>query len=483
MEQAKRIRWNSFFSLLSSGIRLLANVLLFLGVARFYGPEAFGQFTTAHTLSTLFYIFADFGLDVLLTTEVARRRGDADRLFRSFFAAKLSLAGFAVIGMGLIALTFDFSAPTRWLIFIFSFSVVFNALTYACFALFKGFEQLQYETQGTFVFNLLLLVALVLLGILRAPIWMIAVAFTGTRALGFIMAAKIAKRLVRLQPPRFGLAEFKDVMRRASVFGMHLIFEMLYFQSDTLLLSWWQGDYAVGIYQAVMKLVILILVLPDVAINALLPVLSRLHAEDELRSARLGGLLNKTLWLLGLPVALIFFVYADDLIAILYGREQFAPAIPIMKIAGLVIITRFFFAAYGVMFATSGRQQVRMFIMIGATIFSLALNAYAIPRYGAYGAILVSLTANLFVAAAFILASRSLFVQWTFNLNYILPGALTLILAFMLWKSASWPIWYGLPGALILYAGIFYFIGYNKNERQMVFGGMEALAQKQASVI
>ena len=473
MRQAARLRWNSLFSLLSAGIRLLTNVLMFLGIARMYGPETFGQFTTAHTLATLFLMLADFGLDVLFTSQVARQRAAAEQLFRSFAAVKLLLVGIAVAGMCLIPLWQSFSPATRWLVYIFSFSVAFNALTNFFYALFKGFEQLQYETQGSFIANLVLLAALVLISIFHAPIWLAALAFTGSRALGLIIAVMTATRFVQFRAPSFTIGELKKVLRQGWSFGLHLLFEVLYFQLDTLLLSLWQGDYEVGIYQSVMKLVVLALMLPDIAINVTLPVLSRLHDEDPQKWEWLGGLLNKTLWLLALPIGLVFIVFAEPVIQIIYGVEKYAPAIPIMRVAGLMIITRFFFATYGVMLMVAGRQKVRMLVVMMATVISLALNAYAIPRHGAWGAIIVSLVANFFVAIAFVLFSRALFKRWTFNARFLWPGALTVILGGMLWKwfMLSWG--YAISIALVFYAFIFYFIGYSKDERRAVFFGRE----------
>jgi len=473
MRQAARLRWNSLFSLLSAGIRLLTNVLMFLGVARMYGPEAFGQFTTAHTLATLFLMVADFGLDVLFTSQVARQRAAANDLFRSFASVKLLLVGIAVIGMCFIPLWQSFSAATRWLIYIFSLSVAFNALTNFFYALFKGFEQLRYETRGSFIANLVLLAALVLISIFHAPIWLAALAFTGTRALGLIIAVMTATRFVQFHAPSFAIGELTKVLRQGWSFGLHLLFEVLYFQLDTLLLSLWQGDYEVGIYQSVMKLVVLALMLPDIAINVMLPVLSRLHEQDKKKWEWVGGLLNKTLWLLALPCGLVFVVFAEPLIQALYGVEKFAPAIPIMRIAGLIIITRFFFATYGLMLMVAGRQKVRMFVVMMATVLSLALNAYAIPRYGAWGAIIVSLVANFFVAIALVLSSRFLFKRWTLNARYLWPGVLTIIAGLILWKALMLSFWYGIIVALAFYAFIFYFIGYSEDERRVVFFGRE----------
>lgn len=469
MELAARIRRNSFFSLLSSGIRFLTNMFLFLGIARFYGPEIFGQFTTAHTLATLFLLLADFGLDLLFTTEVAKQRGEVERLFRSFAAVKILFSSVAVIGMCLIPLMHNTSAATRQLIYIFSLSIACNALMNFFFALFKGFEQLQHETRISFITNTVLLGLMLLLGVLRSPIWVFAALFTSTRALGLIFAIVMAKRLVRLQMPAFSMAEWKEVMRQGWVFGVYLLCGTLFFQVDTLFLSLSLGDHAVGIYQSVMKLVALTLALPEVVNSALLPTFARFYQEDEQRWRRLGQLLNKILWLLGLPIALILFVYAENVIAILYGLKDFASAVPILRIAALIILIRFAWESYGLMLTTSGRQFEKMIIVVIATISAIALNWYVIPRYGAYGAIMVSLLANFFVAAGFVVATRNFFIEWTLDARYLLPAILTVLLGFILWNVQAPNLWYSVPIVFVCYVFIFYLIGFTKDERRVIF--------------
>lgn len=471
MELAARLRWNSIFLLLSAGIRLFTNALLFLGLARFYGPEAFGQFTIAHTLAALFLLVADFGLDLLFTTEVARQRPHIDALFRSFAAVKLFFAGLAIAGMWLLPAFHEFSETTRWLIYIFSFSTACNALTNFLFALFKGLEQFRYETWVSFVENLVLLLGLVVLGVLHAHLWLFAAMFAGTRFLGLIIAAAITVRFVRPRAVRsLNLAECRDVVRKGWVFGAHLLFEACYYQLDTILLALWKGDYVVGIYQAGMKLMALALTLPDILIGAVIPALSYFHGKDEARWQQLGKLLNKTLFFLALPLALIFFVYPEPVVRLIYGAENFAPAIPIMRVTALIILIRLALAAYGIMLTTSGRHRVRMITVTLATLLALGLHAYAIPRYGAYGAAWVSVIVNFFVAVIFAYSCRALFLKWTLEKHYLLPGLLFAILGFMLWSFADLNAWYGIATIAIFSIVIIYFAGYTKNERaKMLF--------------
>lgn len=468
MPQAAKIRWNSFFSLLSAGIQLLTNALLFLGVARFYGLEIFGQFTTAHLLATLFLTIADFGLDVLLTTEVARQRSEAAPLLRRFFSAKLMLSIFAVAGMCSITLVHDFSDGARRLIYIFSFSVAFTALTNFFFALFKGLEQLQHQTRIAFVQNLALLSALLVCVFFQASIEWFAAVYTGTRLLGLGAAAMTAKRLVRLPAFTINVAEWIQVLKQGWSFGVHLVCTVIFFQIDTFLLSLWKGDHAVGIYQAVIKLVGLALVLPDVIINALLPVFSRFHREDQTQWRQLGKILNKTLLLLALPIALAFAVYADPLIALLYRAEEFATAAPIMRVAALIVMLRFALETYSITLLTSGRQLSRMAITMLVTVAAIALNIYVVPKYGAYGAAWVAVITNLLLALGLMLTQRSLFSQWTWDWHYLAPIAAMIIVGFILMKMPAITVWYGLPLALVVHGVSAYFIGFTKAERQMI---------------
>src|ERR1043166_3676197 len=123
--QSSRIRWNSLFALLSQAIRLLTNFFVFVGVARFYGPEAFGQFTTAHSFSSIFLLFADFGFDTLLATEIARHRERAEELARRYFSLKIVFALGATAAMLLLPIFKSMSPSTTMLTQIFSFYVLF----------------------------------------------------------------------------------------------------------------------------------------------------------------------------------------------------------------------------------------------------------------------------------------------------------------------------------------------------------------------
>ena len=125
---------NGFYSLLSSVIRLGANAVLFVMVARFYGPVQFGQFTTAHTLAVVFTLFADFGFDLLLTTEIGRDRQSVSYITPRMLGLKIVLTLVASLLMCAYPLVQTFSRETQVLIYIFSMYLFFSALQNFAFA-------------------------------------------------------------------------------------------------------------------------------------------------------------------------------------------------------------------------------------------------------------------------------------------------------------------------------------------------------------
>ena len=469
---ASRVHKNSFFAFLSAITRLLANVLLFLGIARFYGAEGFGQFTSAHTIATLFIVFADFGFEALLITEVSRDRSKAGTVVEQLLSFKLLFVIAATVGMLIIPFLLPVSNSTKLYIAILSLFTAFSSLTNFFTALFRGLEQFQYDTKVSFANNAVLVVGILILGFLGAPLWMAAVLFVLARGSGLLMSVSVASKLISFRLKRFDFNVWRILNKDVMVFGVHFVFGALFFTLDTILLSMWQGDHAVGIYQSVFKLIALALLLPDVIMNTLMPVLSRLHQEGHERWATLGHLMNKTLLLLGLPIAFVLYIYAEQVIALVYGAKEFGEAVPILRVFAFVLLVRYAVETPALMLTTSRRQIARMVIVVSAVIFNYALNAYLIPRDGTMGAATASLITNVLVGIGYIVAAWPFFRQWKLGFRSAIPVCLVVLLGLILWDYRTISMWYSLPLLAAAYSLVFYYIGYSKEERATVFAGL-----------
>ncbi|MBU1298106.1 MAG: polysaccharide biosynthesis C-terminal domain-containing protein, partial [Bacteroidetes bacterium] len=389
--------------------------------------------------------------------------------FKKYFPIKLLFSVFALIGIWLLPLFATLSELTQLLILILSFNIIFSALTNYFFALFKGIEQFNHETKITFYINLVLLSLLIVLGLLKVPIQYLALTFILTRSLGLILSALKAYKLLTPNSFHFSFRGLGQEWRTVSIFGLHLVFAYLFFQLDTILLSLWKGDLEVGIYQSAFKIIAFVLVIPDVIVNALLPVLSNYHDHSREKWLIAAKLLNKTLFMLSIPIGLILFLYSDQIIHLLYVDSSFKQAIPILKIFAIIIVIRFSVETFALMLTTSLRQYTRMLIVIAATIINFLINLYAIPKYGVIGAAYTSLLTNLFVGFSYLIATKFSIVIRFFDIKSIsfLCGAVTVGFLLVNIYPSNW-----FTGIIIitLASSLFiYFIGFSSSERNLLF--------------
>ncbi len=410
---------NLVFSVLAVSFRLIANVFVFWLLARGYDPFIFGQFTFAHSLATTLIVIADFGFDVFLTTEISSKKQNIGSVFWNLLSYKIVFTLFTMAGMLVFVTLMNASVNTKILVFLFSFFLASTTLTNFMFALFRGIENLGYEMKVSMIMNAILVIFLPALLILKTSIIIIAIVFITSRIIGLVLAIKYSGQIVGKISFVDMFQGFGKIKNKMFVFGVHFIFSYIFFQLDTILLLLLKGEYDTGIYQAVFKFIMLPLAIPEIIMNVLLPVLTRLFGENKNEWVRIGSLLSKALVIIILPISLLLFLYAEELIILVYGIKYIA-AIPILKIFSLIILIRFLLEPFALMLTTSGKQHIRLITVVIATLLNVILNLIMIPKLGVQGAAIVSLITNSFVGISYIVFNIDIFKKWFINKQNLL---------------------------------------------------------------
>ena len=462
---------NSLFLFITQAIRLLTNIFIAVGIARLYGPEAFGQFSIAYTIATICIVIADFGFGVLLTTEIANNRNDAALIGKKYFSMKIIFALLSSAIMITIPSFQTFSIQSRTLIYTLTLFVVFTTFTNFFNAIFRGFEKFNYETRISFITNLIFLILLVFLGILKIQLIYLMLLFVVTRLLGVILSVQKAISLVGTNFIGIDFKEWRTIVNRILIYGLHFIFGNLFFQLDTVLIGMWKSDNDVGIYKSAFNVMLLILMLSDIAFSAILPVLSRLFSENTEKWKIISRLYFKVFLLTALPISIVVFFYSEQIISIIYGHKLYKEAVPILKIFSIVILFRFIGEPYAMIITTSRRQHFSMIIVIAAAVASFVLNFFVIPKYGLSGAAFVSLGVNLFVVAAYFIVVKFSYFKWLFELRIIAVLSITTLLVLLLWYSNAQLI--VLFVSAIIYILIAYLIGFSNEDREIIFSNFK----------
>ncbi len=421
---------------------------------RILGPEGAGVYSYAVFIFGWFDIFTNFGLNVFLTREVARDRGQAWRYLFNTSALRLLLfaAGVGLLAAFVVARQAVISPPLAaeallalGLLYI---GLLPNSLSTGLSALFYAFERAEVPAAVTTVATInkaVWGVAALLLGFGVVGLAGVSIV-TNAITLGVLVSS--ARRLLGLRPPTAGPRFRPDAALLRSMVGeswplmLNHFLATIFFQIDIVIIEAAHGPAMVGQYSVAYKWVAALNVIPAFFTMALLPVLSRQAREDLDAFRRSYRLAIKLLVSLAVPLAALFTFLAYPLTGILGGAE-FLPdgaiatqlmiwSIPIGWINSLT--------QYALIALDLQRRITRAFFI--AVSFNIAANLIFIPPYGYRAAALTTIAseAALLIPFALFLAGRAPGIGWWGMLWRPAAAGLALLIALaLLWGTGPIP--------------------------------------------
>lgn len=366
--------------LVTWGLALLLTIFL----PRYLGAAAVGKFHFATSIWAIMTILVTFGMDTLLTKEIARRPERTPELFGTTIVLRLLLY---VVTFGLVALYLrltGYPEDTVHVVYAIGLSMLIWEFAQACTASLQGLERMEYISLGTIAgktFNTAVSIALLLLG---HGVLVIAVVTIGAALVNLLFQLYFLRRL---QPLRlsfsFGVA--RQLLVGGIPYLLSGIFLTVYIKIDIVVISYFVNDTVVGWYGAADQLFGTFLFIPTVFMTAIFPALSRLYAD---KSGTLPKLMSKSfdlLLILSLPIGLGLMVIAGPLVVLLFGPE-FTQSGPVLAIFGIVLILTYQNMLLGQFLISTDRQNKWTAVMAVATVVSLVLALLLIPwfqqRYG-----------------------------------------------------------------------------------------------------
>jgi O-antigen/teichoic acid export membrane protein len=387
---------------------------------RLLEPSAIGQYDLAALLVVLYLgTFSDFGLGTLLTREVARRPGDAPRLFGvtlllrwgfSLLAIPLALAivgvygGVAALVPGARALT-PAGAAAIIILCLTLFPAAYNNVVTA---LFNARERLEIPAAVELVTQVASVFARV--GVLLAGYGVVGLAWAAVATTVLTALIFLVLQLRLLFPPRLAweIGFARSLLRPAFPLLLNSLLVNAAFSFDAFILRAFTNDDVVAQYRMPYRVVNVALILPPLLINAIFPIIAR-HAEND--RAALNRAYHRTLQVLllaALPIAVATTILAPALVE-LFGGDQAGAYLGVSDRA-LAILIWFLPLSYVngltqyVMIALNRQSAItRSFaLMLGFNfVANLALIA-ALPAAGIYVASVVTVLSEVVLFAAFL---------------------------------------------------------------------------------
>jgi O-antigen/teichoic acid export membrane protein len=359
------------------------------------GPDGLGVQGFATDIAIIMLTVMNFGLGVLLTREVTRRRGLTWPLLWSTLRVRwlLGFALFLLLWMYLAATGKD--SITTQAVLVTALGLFFETTAMACDSVLQAHEKVQYQTVGQLV-SAVVYFAL-------AWIWLDA----GWGLMGVIWANAISRvvRLAVMAPLMFWkTGPWRRARPDETPIGMGSMVRLGYslclattlgimsFKVDTIMLTEIVGKTATGIYVLGHRVMDYLLILPNLFATAMFPALMRYAEQSAGDARRFGERALRFMMVIVLPIVWLVTLAARPMIEwFARGNQdadpaQFAASIVVLQI---VVWGVPFQAANHVLnrsLIAAGRERV--FVMIGlvAMLTNVGLNLALIPRWSYLGA-------------------------------------------------------------------------------------------------
>jgi O-antigen/teichoic acid export membrane protein len=359
--------------------------LMTLVVSRQLGPALFGVFSFLTAVVVSANCFSNLGLDIWMVREVTKEPLKAKFYLSNIMGLKIGTSLVTIFLVLLIFQTTNLPHTTLHLLWILSVSLLFNSVSQTLWHYGDCYKQFIYHSSLWAFSNIIksiLGVALVLLyRDLELLVWGVVVA----EAISLVLSYFVIRHRFGSFVPGFRFLVWRGFLVRSAPIAMGMIFSVLYFRLDIVMLQLMTEQKVVGFYSAAFKLFEVAAVLSHSIMLVLFPTLV---AEYHSNPSQFKNKFKKALAiysLIGGGIALVLWGFAHDIIGVTYG-DKFLPSVAVLNILSWAILLFFINFLLSNILIVSGREIINTWSLMGATVLNIALNLTFIPRYEAIGA-------------------------------------------------------------------------------------------------
>lgn len=353
------------------------SLLLLVFLPRALGPEAMGKFHLANAIWGIMAIVVTFGMDLLLTREIARDPEQTGALFGTSLVLRTVLYGLSFGVVLVYARGVGYSAETIAVIIVIGLANCLWNFINICRAVLQGLERMTFISVANIAstaFNTIVVLLLLWLGY---GVVVIAAVAIGAALINFVIQYRALRR-VRAFRLRYDAALARRLLRTSVPFFLSTIFLTLYQQIDAIIISLLVDETTLGWYGTADQLFGTLLFVPSVFMTAVFPVLSRMYASADDNLPRLISKSFNLLLLLSVPIGLGIAAIANPLVVLLFS-DQFAGSGPVLAVLGVVLLLTYQNMLLWQFYMSSDRQRLWTVVIGVALLATLPLDLVLIP--------------------------------------------------------------------------------------------------------
>jgi O-antigen/teichoic acid export membrane protein len=454
---SRKIAYNT---IIAAGARIigLALSLITIGfITRYLGQTGFGQYTIILAFLYFFTVLADLGLYSICVRDISRPGTDERKIASNVFTLRF-FAGLFVFSLApLVAYFFPYPSQVKLGILIGAVGFWLMSNQQVLAGVFQKYLRMDRMALGEFLGRI------VQLGLVAFFVWQkmgflfIVGAIVGGALVNFLLVFFFSQKYIPISF-QFDFSFWRSLLKKSLPLGLAIIFTMIYFRIDTIMLSLMKSPAEVGIYGLAYKFLESLLFFPAMFVGLIMPLMSKYAFSEREKFKKITQKTLDILLIFAVPLIIGTFFLSSKIVTLIAG-EAFRLSAGVLDI--LIIATGIIFlgALFSNMIISLEKQKSLVYIYGAGAVINLVANFIFIPKYSYYGAAGTTVLTELVVTILMmIVLQKTLKTLPSFKsfFRYALAG---LMMAWLLYFLANLPLLVLVTLAVLVYFGVVYLVG------------------------
>lgn len=399
MKTARKIISNTIYQTIGKLATMGTSIVVTMLVTRRFGPEGYGILSIILLFPTLFFIIGDFGMNAIVAGDIAKEEKDHDKLFSSLLTLRLIFTGI----LSFLGIIFIWAMPYPLSVKIAGTAIMPTIITFGIYTSTNAIYQAKLSYNRSIISPIARSVAILLLVafLLDRGVgveWLVTAYIVGDILLGGI-SILLAKKFISQIKLSFDKKMYQYIFISALPLGLAAITNPIIGKADTLLLSLFKNETAVGYYSLAYRIFEVCLIVPVFFINAAYPYMVKHYKESHRALSQTSKKLFLALISMGILALSFVWTLAPFMVRILGGTGFESSVLP-LRILSLALPVFYLTNLLLWYLITIGKRNPIPFIYWAAVVLNIGANLFVIPRWSFLGAAVVNGVTELFVLLA-----------------------------------------------------------------------------------
>ncbi len=373
---------------------MLINLIVGILTARYLGPANRGLIDYATSYTAFFAAFCALGINSVLVKEFVDHPQKEGVIIGTTLVLRSISSFFSAIAILCIASIADAGETTTLLVVMLSCI----GMLFQVFEVFNYWFQSKLQSKVTAIVSLIAYVVTALYKVVLLVSNQRVEAFAFATSLDYICIAVLL--LFMYKRAHGGRLLFswdygKVILKKSCHFILPTLMVSVYGQTDKIMLKQMISNAEIGYYSIAVSTCSIWCFVLSAIIDSMYPSIMEANKIDEGLFKKRNKQLYAIVFYVSISVSFLFLFFGEPIIKIMYG-EPYLPAVAPLRIITWYTSFSYWGMARNAWIVCKDRQKYLVYVYAASALANVILNIIFIPLWGASGAAVASLAAQIF---------------------------------------------------------------------------------------